>query len=662
MSTQLNNGQILSILTLSEDATALYTSGDVVIEFANEAMLASWGKDQSIIGQPLATGVPELVGQPFIGILREIWLTGKSVIGKEAPAVTRINGQLETNYYDYHYRAILNDDGTMLCILHTAANVTERVNSRKALEAGAAREIELNEQLSRSNAQLVNTNKELSDINETLLHSYNQLQHLNDSLKASEERFRYLIDRAPVAICILREPELYVETINEAMLTLIGKSRDIIGKTFREGVPELKDQGYLELMEEVYRTGRGYAQDEAEAQLVVNGKLVTGYYNYIYQPIYNDQYETNAIMLVAHDVTEQVNARQKLQKAEEGLRLATDSAELGTWDYDPVTHELVTSVRFRQILGLDPGVSPGIEQVMAGIIDEHRQSIRLSIADSILRTGKLAVEYPVIRADNGKTRWVRSVGRQPLETEGLDRHYTGVILDITEQKLDEIRKNDFIAMVSHELKTPLTSLKGYTQLLLNKDGTATDEFVKFALGKVDQQAQKMTSLINGFLNISRLDAGKIQLNKTRYSLNELIKSVVEEFSIFTQNNNLILVHVSDPFEIEADEEKIGQVINNFLSNAIKYGGIGNPVEISCEHANGKAKVLVADKGPGIAPVDVDRLFERYYRVETKQNKTVPGFGIGLYLCREIIQRHQGEIGVNSVPGRGSEFWFEIPVR
>ena len=113
--------------------------------------------------------------------------------------------------------------------------------------------------------------------------------------------------------------------------------------------------------------------------------------------------------------------------------------------------------------------------------------------------------------------------------------------------------------------------------------------------------------------------------------------------------------------VVADREKIGHVINNFISNAVKYSAIGTTIEISCAAVSGEAVFSVKDEGTGISPADVDQLFERYFRVENNSMTSISGFGIGLYLCSEIIQRHDGKIGVESELGKGSTFWFTIPL-
>jgi len=268
------------------------------------------------------------------------------------------------------------------------------------------------------------------------------------------------------------------------------------------------------------------------------------------------------------------------------------------------------------------------------------------------------MEHQIIGYHDEKVRWVRAIG-EVHQKEGKD-YFTGVINEITEKKLDEIRKNDFIAMVSHELKTPLTSVKGYIQLMQRKLIKTEDEAFPKMLDKTDLQINKMTAMINGFLDISRLESGKIHINREFFDLSILIKEAEEEFSATTSSHILVF----DPVEsvkITADRNKIGQVIHNLISNAFKYSPNGSTIHVSCTADDEFAYVNVRDNGKGIKPEDATHIFDRYYRVENDNMHSISGFGIGLYLCSEIINRHKGTISVESEIGRGSDFVFSLPL-
>ena len=216
-------------------------------------------------------------------------------------------------------------------------------------------------------------------------------------------------------------------------------------------------------------------------------------------------------------------------------------------------------------------------------------------------------------------------------------------------------------MVSHELKTPITSLQGYLQILDKNAQKADDTFTAGVLERGLRQINKMTSMINGFLNMSRLESGKIHIDKQLFDLAELVKEVEEESLASVTSHKIVFAPV-EPTPVIADRDKIGQVIINLINNAVKYSPSDSVIYVACVTVNNLAMLSVQDEGIGIAKDDIDRLFDRYYRVESKYTKSISGFGIGLYFCKEIIDRHEGSIAVKSEVGNGSTFYFTIPVQ
>jgi PAS domain S-box-containing protein len=232
--------------------------------------------------------------------------------------------------------------------------------------------------------------------------------------------------------------------------------------------------------------------------------------------------------------------------------------------------------------------------------------------------------------------------------------------DITEKKLDETRKSDFIGMVSHELKTPLTSLSALLQVVNLKLKNSPDKFLTDAMEKSNVQVRRMTAMINGFLNISRLESGKIHIEKQTFDMETLISDMISEAKL-TVSTHFIHFHKCGPVEVSADRDKIGSVISNFISNAVKYSPKGKNIEVSCQMKDDQVVVSVKDEGMGIKPDDLDKIFDRYYRVETNHTRHIAGFGIGLYLSLEIVQRHSGKVWAESESGLGSTFYFSLPL-
>jgi two-component system sensor histidine kinase VicK len=215
-------------------------------------------------------------------------------------------------------------------------------------------------------------------------------------------------------------------------------------------------------------------------------------------------------------------------------------------------------------------------------------------------------------------------------------------------------------MVSHELKTPLTSLKSYIQILHGRAGKNGDLLASAMLDKANKQASRMTTLINGFLNVSRLESGQIHIDRTYFDLAELMKETQEETLAQVSSHQIVFAPAPTTI-VHADRDKIGQILTNVISNAVKYSPLGSTIDISCVTNGGKAVISVKDQGMGISQEELPKLFERYYRAIDTEKHRIAGFGIGLYLCFEIIKRHQGNIWAESEPGKGSKFYFTLPV-
>jgi two-component system sensor histidine kinase VicK len=167
-------------------------------------------------------------------------------------------------------------------------------------------------------------------------------------------------------------------------------------------------------------------------------------------------------------------------------------------------------------------------------------------------------------------------------------------------------------------------------------------------------------MINSFLNVSRLESGKMMIEKQPFIIGDLIRETIEENYVMGIAHSIELINC-DKVVLSADKEKIGSVLSNLLSNAVKYSPKGTRILVNCQKIGSQVQVSVEDEGLGIRPEEQSRLFDRYYRVESNRTRNVSGFGIGLYLCSEIIQRHNGNIWIQSQPGKGSTFYFTLPV-
>ena len=222
------------------------------------------------------------------------------------------------------------------------------------------------------------------------------------------------------------------------------------------------------------------------------------------------------------------------------------------------------------------------------------------------------------------------------------------------------KKDEFISIASHELKTPVTSIKGYVQLLrfnFQKEGNNTAAEL---LTKVDVQINKLTNLIGDLLDVKKIENGQLQYHEDRFDFNVLVDEIIEETGRVL-NKHTIVASLAESRIMYGDRNKIGQVITNLLENAGKYSPSGSIITVQTSVKDGKIKLSIKDRGIGIPKEQLGKIFERFFRVSSETENTYAGLGLGLYISSEIIKRHHGTIGVDSKEGNGSTFYFELPV-
>lgn len=264
-----------------------------------------------------------------------------------------------------------------------------------------------------------------------------------------------------------------------------------------------------------------------------------------------------------------------------------------------------------------------------------------------------------INKDTKERRWAQIKARPIRDEDGRIKAVVNIINDITERKELERKKDDFISIASHELKTPVTSIKGYLHLLMSYAEKHNDPTLSH-IQKIDNQLNKLTELIHDLLDLSRLQSGKLLYSMEEFSISNLIQEVVDDLQK-TTNHHAIEVKNGVKRKVMADKDRISQVLINFLTNAIKYSPDRKHIKVLLEDKGEVVQVSVQDFGIGIHEDEKEKIFDRFYRVNDKSDKTFPGLGIGLYISREIIMRHEGKIWVESTKGKGSVFKFTLPV-
>lgn len=231
---------------------------------------------------------------------------------------------------------------------------------------------------------------------------------------------------------------------------------------------------------------------------------------------------------------------------------------------------------------------------------------------------------------------------------------------IAAQELER-RRTEFIGMVVHELKTPLTSLKGYAQLLQRRFlREPRDEQSALLASRIDAQVKKLTDLVDDFLDVTRIAGGKLQFREDYFSFDELVEESMQELQLLDAQK-IILLEGKASRDIWGDRLRIGQVITNLVSNAMKYAPLSEKIILTTSVKADMVCFCVQDFGPGIKPELREKVFDPFYRIEQNSGKAISGLGLGLYIAAEIIKRQQGQIWVESEEGHGATFCFTLPL-
>lgn len=599
--------------------------GPELIQFYNDAYrpsLGNNGKHPAALGQRGADCWQEIwpVIKPLID---QVMAGGESTWSEDQLIPIYRNNRLEDVYWTFSYSKVIEQNGKIGGVLVTCTETTKQVNAFRELQQAKS---ELDFAISA--AELGTW--DLNPVTNTFMG--------NDRLKS----------------WFGLPPEAEIE---------LSRATDVIADTDRPAVL----QAITEAM--TYGSGGNYDMEytiinpqQPRPKLVkAKGKA-----------LFNGNHEVIRFSGTLQDITGERNAlydlrevNQKLALALEQSRLSKVAARLGTFDMDLLHDTLEWDDRCRTLFGIThKNIVSYKKDFLTGLHPEDRERVSGIIKNVFIKSvtdGNYDVEYRTIGVEDGKMRWVRAIGKAYFNELEEPVRFIGSVLDITEQKTNELRKNDFIGMVSHELKTPLTTLTAIIQLMQLKLKGNPDTMVTGGMEKALAQARKMNSLINNFLDISRLETGKIVVHKEPFDMRLLLADIISDLSYTTDPGNINCV-ACDSIVLVADREKIASVISNLLSNAIKYATPGAAITVSCLRDGDELIFSVRDIGSGIVPEDLERLFERFYRVENQKMHRVPGFGIGLYLCAEIIALHNGKIWAESEVGKGSVFTFTLPLQ
>lgn len=265
-----------------------------------------------------------------------------------------------------------------------------------------------------------------------------------------------------------------------------------------------------------------------------------------------------------------------------------------------------------------------------------------------------------IKTEDNKTY---SIHISKIQKAVFEKNNGGIIMlmiDVTAERESEKLKQEFFSNVSHELKTPITSIQGYAELLYNDFATSKEQEKEF-LKIIQKESSNITNLINNILTISKLENKEIEINKSDINIKTIVDEIINSTKPMCIEQNINIINKCENIIMLADYKKIHQLFNNLIVNAIKYNKNNGYVEINCFEDEKNINIIIKDSGIGIPLVDRNRIFERFYRVEKGRSKALGGTGLGLSIVKHIIKYYNGKIKVKSTEGFGSEFIIKIPI-
>ncbi|HEY1014957.1 MAG TPA: PAS domain S-box protein [Herpetosiphonaceae bacterium] len=501
-------------------------------------------------------------------------------------------------------------------------------------------------------------------------------------LRESEERFRAMADSAPVMIWV---------TEADGRCVYLSKSwYQFTGQTAETGL----GFGWLAAIHPAERAGAELAFLDASARaaefrLEYRLRRADGAYRWFIDsasPRLDDGGGFLGYIGSVIDITERREAEEAIRLSEERLRLALESADVGTWDFRPLTGRLTWDARCKQLFGLPPDAEIDYGVFLSGLHPDDRE-----LTDQVVQAaldpatgGGYAIEYRTVGLRDGVERWIAANGQGFFDDAGQAVRFIGTVLDITERKrLDVGReqrliqeqqlraqaetvsrlKDEFLATVSHELRTPLTAFLGYAQMLQSRK--RDEAYVARTVERMVRSAKTQAQLIEDLLDVARIASGKLRIEPRPIDLSVVIRSALDTVSPAIEARGQLLDVALDPAAVAVvgDPGRLEQVIWNLLSNATKFTPPGGAISLRLERRGGEAWLTVSDSGQGISPAFLPFVFDRFRQADGTSVRAHGGLGLGMAIVKHLAELHGGSVEAASPgEGLGATFTVRLPAQ
>jgi PAS domain S-box-containing protein len=617
-----------------------------VFEFFHPLGIETIGRD--ITGMTVREALPELEGQGFFEMLDQVYKEGKTIKVEEAKAILKQEGQPVERYFNITYLPYRGMDGKIVGVLQFTFEVTETVKQRLKAEA-------------------------------------------------NEKKFRSIAQQAPIAMGVLKGPQHIVEVANTRLLEMWGRKYDeVIDKPVLQIFPEIVAQGFGELLDNVFKSGDPFVAFELPVIFKQGSDLKKIYVNLLYEPFRNEKNEIEGILAIGTDVTEQVNARKVLEETEYKLKHAVELAELGTWHIHLQDNYVEYDKRIADWWGL-PEEGSSLDDVVKCIHPDDQLKVAKAVETAVNASGFYEAEYILVNPKTKHERFIHASGRVLYDENNKPYRMSGIARDITLHKMTErelekqvkarthdleeannelMRSNEnlrqFAYVASHDLQEPLRKILTYSDLIRTKNSENTQMIGRDYLDKIAVGSQRMSSLIKALLQYSQVER-KNDLY-TEVDLNIILRNIREDFEVRIEEKNASVF--IDPLPIvEAIELQMNQLFYNLVSNALKFAKDNVPpiVHIRSGQVDDEMKKLkqldplkkyffisIEDNGIGFDQKFAEQIFVLFQRLHVRNQ--YEGTGIGLALCKKIVENHKGVISAISREGDGARFDIILPAK
>jgi signal transduction histidine kinase len=500
--------------------------------------------------------------------------------------------------------------------------------------------------------------------------------HAEQRLAAERERFVQLFDQAPTFLALLRGPDHVIELANPAYLKLPGH-QSVVGRKFAEALPDAVAQGYLALLDEVYRTGKPFSAFGSKyiAHASPASTAEERYVDFVYQPVTDRDGSVSGILVQGVDVTSRTLAERAVVLDRARLDYATRLSGVGFWYCDLPFDELQWDERVKDHFFFAPSDRITIDDFYARIHPEDRAQTRDAIEASIRNRTPYDIVYRTVHPATGMVKWIRALGGSDYASDGTPTRFDGVTVDVSAQKFDQQRvitlnaqlreqdrrKDEFLATLAHELRNPLAPIRNSVEIFSRT--IALDSPAHAAIGIVQRQVNHLARLVDDLLDVARISQGRIDLRMETVELGTLIEMATETVAplMVEKQHDVSIVRAHEPAYVKGDPERLVQALSNLLINAAKYTPAHGRIRVRATVRGDIVAIEVSDNGVGIPTELLPRVFDLFTQSEQTLDHARGGLGIGLSVVKQLIQLHGGECVARSAGvNHGSTFEITLP--